>query len=84
MSKTGEETGKAVTTQSVVLDEKANNETRLAQTEYKGNSHFDKVEVEIIKDGSYYKAGQKDKVHPTMAAILKQKGLIKGYKGEPK
>jgi len=50
-----------------------------SQAEYKGNSHFDLVEVEIIKDGDYYKEGDKDKVHPTLAAILKAKGLIKGY-----
>lgn len=48
-----------------------------AQTEYTGNSHFDTVEVEIVKDGSFYKKGDKDTVHPTMAAILKAKGLIK-------
>lgn len=84
MAKTGEASGKAVTTESVILDEKANTETRLAQRSYKGNSHFDKVEVEIIKDGSFYKAGQKDKVHPSLAAILKQKGLISSYKGEKK
>lgn len=58
---------KAVTKDSIVL----------AQTEYKGNSQSDTVEVEIIKDGSFYKNGQKDTVHPTVAAILKQKGLIK-------
>lgn len=46
------------------------------QTEYKGDSHFDLVEVEIIKDGDYYKKGDKDKVHPTLAALLKSKGLI--------
>ena len=50
-----------------------------SQAEYKGNSHFDLVEVTIIKDGSYYKVGQKDKVHPTVAAILKEKGLIGEY-----
>lgn len=47
-----------------------------SQTGYKGNSQQDLVEVEIIKDGNHYKAGQKDKVHPTVAAILKTKGLI--------
>ncbi len=50
-----------------------------SQADYKGNSHFDLVEVEIIKDGDYYKKGQKDKVHPTVAAILKAKGLIGDY-----
>jgi len=58
---------KAVTKDSITL----------AQTEYKGNSQTDLVEVEIIKDGSFYKKGQKDNVHPTVAAILKEKGLIK-------
>lgn len=75
---------KAVTTTSVELDEKANAETRKAQADYKGNSHFDLVEVEIVQDGSFYTKGQKDNVHPTIAAILKKKGLIKSYKGEPK
>jgi len=58
---------KAVTKDSVVL----------AQTDYKGNSQSDLVDVEIVKDGSFYKEGQKDRVHPTVAAILKEKGLIK-------
>lgn len=58
---------KAVTKDSILL----------AQTEYKGSSQSDTVEVEIIKDGSFYKKGQKDTVHPTVAAILKEKGLIK-------
>ena len=48
-----------------------------SQAEYKGNSHFETQEVEIIKDGSFYKKGDKDTVHPTMALILKAKGLIK-------
>lgn len=58
---------KAVTTESI----------QKAQAEYTGNTHFDTVEVEIIKDGSFYKKGDKDTVHPTLAAILKAKGLIK-------
>jgi len=58
---------KAVTKDSIVM----------AQTSYKGNSQSELVEVEIIKDGSFYKKGQKDNVHPTVAAILKEKGLIK-------
>lgn len=82
--KTGESTDKAMTTASVVLNEEENTKIRVSQTDYKGRSHFDKVDVEIIKDGSFYKKGQKDKVHPTLAAILKSKGLIKSYKGEPK
>ena len=48
----------------------------LAQTEYKGNKHSDLEDIEIIQDGSYYKKGQKDSVHPTTAAILRAKGLI--------
>lgn len=58
---------KAVTKDSITL----------AQTSYKGNSQSDTVEIEIIKDGSFYKKGQKDTVHQTVAAILKEKGLIK-------
>lgn len=46
------------------------------QTEYQGNSHFDLVEVKIIKDGDFYKEGEVDQVHPATAAILKAKGLI--------
>lgn len=75
---------KAVTTTSVQTDDKANAETRKAQADYKGNSHFDLVEIVIVKDGDFYVKGQKDSVHPTLAAILKQKGLITSYKGEPK
>lgn len=61
-------------------DEKAKkSEIVKSQSEYKGNSHFDFVEVEIIKDGSFYKKGDKDKVHPSLAAILKAKGLIGDY-----
>jgi hypothetical protein len=54
-------------------------EIQQAQAEYKGNSHFDLVDVEIVKDGDFYKKGDKDKVHPTLAAILKAKGLIEKY-----
>ena len=50
-----------------------------SQADYKGNSHFDFVDVEIIKDGSFYKKGDKDRVHPSLAAILKEKGLIGDY-----
>jgi hypothetical protein len=53
-----------------------------SQTNYKGNSHFDLVEIEIVKDGSFYKKGDKDKVHPTLAAILKEKGLIGDYESK--
>ena len=62
-----EENEGAVTTESI----------QKAQADYKGDSHFDLVEVEIIKDGSFYKKGDKDKVHPTMELILKAKGLVK-------
>ena len=75
---------KAVTTAAVVTDEKANSKIKESQASYKGNSHFDLVEIEIVKEGSFYRVGQKDSVHPTLAAILKEKGLIKSYKGEPK
>ena len=54
----------------------SNESTVVAQAEYKGDSHFDLIDVEIIKDGEYYKKGDKDKVHPSLAAILKAKGLI--------
>lgn len=79
-----EDKEKAVTTAAIVQNDAANEETRKSQTAYKGNSHFDLVEIEIVEDGSFYKKGQKDNVHPTVAAILKQRGLIKSYKGEPK
>lgn len=77
-------TAKPVTTEAVVLDEKANEELRKSQTNYKGNSHFDLVEVEFVKDGSFYKKGQKDKVHPSVAEIFKKKGLIETYKSTKK
>ena len=51
-------------------------EVMKSQAEYKGNSLFDVVEVTIIKDGDFYKKGDKDKVHPSLAEILKAKGLI--------
>lgn len=55
-----------------------------SQADYKGDSQSDVVDIEIVKDGSFYKKGDKDSVHPTTAAILKAKGLIDSYKGEPK
>lgn len=58
---------KAVTKESI----------KKAQSNVKSTSQQDLVEVEIIKDGSFYKKGQKDKVHPTVAEILKAKGLTK-------
>lgn len=48
-----------------------------SQGKSKSKSQKDLVEVEIIKDGSFYKKGQKDKVHPATAEIFKAKGLIK-------
>lgn len=48
-----------------------------AQAKSKSNSQFDTVKVEIIKDGSFYKKGDKDEVHPATAEILRAKGLIK-------
>lgn len=55
-----------------------------SQADYTGNSQFDYVDVTIIKDGSFYKEGQKDRVHPSLAAILKAKGLIGDYKNNVK
>lgn len=55
-----------------------------SQASYKGNSHFDFVDVTIVKDGDYYKKGDKDRVHPTLAAILKEKGLIGEYENDVK
>lgn len=48
-----------------------------SQAEYKGNSHFDIEEVEFIKDSDFYKKGDKDSVHPSVAAIFRAKGIIK-------
>lgn len=48
-----------------------------SQAKSKSKSQSDTVEVEIIKDGSFYKKGDKDTVHPATAEILKAKGLIK-------
>lgn len=76
--------GKAVTTDSIILDETANENLRKSQAGYKGNDHSDRVDITILKDGNFYKKGQKDSVHPSLAAILKEKGLIDSYKGEPK
>lgn len=62
------------------MAEKATKESIVkSQAEYKGNSHFDLVKVEIIKDGDFYKKGDIDTVHPSLAAILKEKGLIGEY-----
>lgn len=47
-----------------------------SQAGYTGKQHADLVEVTIIADGKYVKKGQVKKVHPTMALILKEKGLI--------
>ncbi|HMK57765.1 MAG TPA: hypothetical protein VK462_01790 [Nitrososphaeraceae archaeon] len=55
-----------------------------SQADYKGNSHFDYVDITIIKDSDYYKKGDKDRVHPSLAAILKAKGLIGDYEKDVK
>lgn len=63
-------------------DEKKGTKDELvkSQSQYTGNTHFDYVDVTIIKDGDYYKEGDKDRVHPTLAFILEKKGLIaKGF-----
>lgn len=61
-----EEKEKAVTTESVVK----------SQARYTGNTHFDLVEVEFVKDSSFYKKGQKDEVHPSVAEMYLEKGII--------
>ena len=48
-----------------------------SQSNYKGDSHFEYVDIEIIEAGSFYKKGDKDRVHPSLAQILLKKGLIK-------
>ena len=48
-----------------------------SQANSKSKSQHDLVEVEIIKDGDFYKKGDKDNVHPSLAEILRAKGLIK-------
>ncbi|MCY7291341.1 MAG: hypothetical protein LH615_04080 [Ferruginibacter sp.] len=60
---------KKVTTESIVK----------SQVSYEGNSHFDYVDVTIVENGDFYKKGDKDRVHPSLAAILKEKGLIGDY-----
>lgn len=74
MAEEKEKTGKAMTKEAIVK----------SQSSYKGNSQSDLVDIKIVKDGSFYKKGDTDKVHPTTAAILKAKGLIDSYKGEVK
>lgn len=64
---TAEEASQAKTMRSDLVKTQAN---------YKGKEHSDLVEVEIIADGNHVKKGQKKVVHPTMAQILKAKGLI--------
>lgn len=74
---------KTVTTKSVLTEdqrEEKNATTKAAQSEYKGNHHMDKVEVTINQKTKYYKKGQKDTVHPTVALIMQEKGIIdKGW-----
>ena len=68
-----------------MADKKATKESIVkSQADYKGNSHFDYVDIEIIKDGSFYKKGDKDRVHPSLAAILKEKELIGEYENKVK
>lgn len=57
---------KAVTKESI----------KKAQANSKSKSQHDLVDIEIKKDGSFYKKGDKDKVHPTVAEILKERGLL--------
>lgn len=61
-----------------MADEKkmTKDEVMKSQTNYTGSSLFELVEVTIVKDGDFYKKGDKDKVHPSLAEILKAKGLI--------
>lgn len=59
-------------------DKKATKEEIVkSQAKSKSKSQHDLVEVEIVKDTAYYKKGQKDKVHPSVAEIFKTKGIIK-------
>lgn len=46
-----------------------------AQSNYKGNSLRDVVNIEITKDSKYYKKGDTDRVHKATAELLKSKGL---------
>lgn len=50
-----------------------------SQANYKGNSAHDLVSVTFITDGSFYKKGDTDLVHPATAELFKAKGLIKDY-----
>lgn len=58
---------KAITKESV----------KKSQTNANSKKQSDLIEIEIVKDGNFYKKGQKDRVHPSLAEILKEKGLIK-------
>ncbi len=62
-----------------MADEKAITKETLikSQAQSKSKSQQDLVEVEIIKDGDFYKKGVKDQVHPATAEIFRAKGLIK-------
>lgn len=77
------EAEKAVTTKSVMTEEQKeekNTSVKAAQAAYEGNHHMDKVEVTINQKTQYYKKGQKDTVHPTVALIFEEKGIIdKGW-----
>lgn len=59
---------KAITTKAAIIK---------SQAKSKSKSQHDTVEVEIIADGNFYKTGDKDTVHPAVAEILREKGLIK-------
>lgn len=61
-----------------MADEKkmTKDEVMKSQANYTGSSLFELVNVTIIKDGDYYKKGDTDEVHPSLAEILKAKGLI--------
>lgn len=50
-----------------------------SQANYKGNSAHDLVKVTFIADGSFYKKGDTDIVHPATAELFKAKGLIDKY-----
>lgn len=62
-----------------MADKGTKSEIVKSQADYKGNSHFDYVDIEIIKDSNHYKKGDKDRIHPSLAAAFKAKGLIGEY-----
>ena len=52
-------------------------EIKKTQAKARSKSQADTVEVEFVKDTSFYKKGDKDRVHPTTAEIFKAQGYIK-------